>query len=121
MPAPTRRKSRCPTCLKWFVPDPRLKGKQRHCGDAGCQRKRHQLNCKDWRARNPDYDRETRLRNRLRNGKASGACVEPLDGIDRNAARQAAGAGALIVAAELAALAVEMARAERLARGSQGG
>jgi hypothetical protein len=31
------------------------------CGDPVCQGKRHQKACKDWRRRNPYYDKEDRL------------------------------------------------------------
>lgn len=36
------------------------------CSEQECQRERHRRSCAQWRARNPDYDREDRLRRRLR-------------------------------------------------------
>ena len=51
----------CGHCGRWFRPDPRNAGRQKVCGDPVCQGKRHQKACKDWRRRNPHYDKEDRL------------------------------------------------------------
>jgi hypothetical protein len=51
----------CGHCGRWFRPDPRNAGRQKVCGDPVCQGKRHQKACKDWRRRNPFYDKEDRL------------------------------------------------------------
>jgi len=51
----------CGHCGRWFRPDPRNAGRQKVCGDPVCQGKRHQKACKEWRRRNPHYDKEDRL------------------------------------------------------------
>jgi hypothetical protein len=59
-------RKRCPHCKKLFIPDPRLKGKQKTCGGTECQKARRRENAKKWRSKNPDYDdrsyREVRFR-----------------------------------------------------------
>jgi hypothetical protein len=55
----------CRICRRWFLPNPRAGPRQRTCGSPDCQRERHRRNCSSWHQRNPDYDRETRLRIRL--------------------------------------------------------
>ena len=56
----------CSVCRKWFTPDPRARKSQTVCGRDECRRERHRRACARWRAANPDYDREDRLRRRLR-------------------------------------------------------
>ena len=60
------RKRPCRICRTWFQPDPRVGDRQKVCSNADCQRERHRRACADWRRRNPDYDREDRLRRKLR-------------------------------------------------------
>jgi hypothetical protein len=48
------RRKRCLFCRELFDPDPRTKGKQRHCSAAVCQEHRQRVNEKDWRKNNPD-------------------------------------------------------------------
>jgi len=64
------RKRPCGICGKWFRPDPRSHGKQRVCSRPACQRERHRRACEAWHRRNPGYDRERRLAERLE-GKES--------------------------------------------------
>lgn len=56
----------CRICGKWFQPDPRAGDRQRACSSSECQRERHRRACNRWHHENPDYDRERRLRQRLR-------------------------------------------------------
>ena len=49
-------RKRCSYCKKLFTPHPRLKGKQKTCGSAECQKARRCENAKEWRKKNPDYD-----------------------------------------------------------------
>lgn len=85
----------CRICRKWFVPHPRAGGRQRVCGAVSCQSERHRRACETWRRRQPDYDREDRLRRRLvRQEEAKPASVllaDPLGRVDWSAARDAVG------------------------------
>jgi len=55
----------CGICGKWFRVNPRQGDRQRVCSSPECQRERHRRNCKDWHGRNPGYDADLRLRQRL--------------------------------------------------------
>ena len=108
-----RRRSRCPICGKWFYPHPRAGNRQRVCSDRKCQRERHRRNCSDWRGRNPDYDREGRLRGRLRPEREEGGgpgSYAPLEQIDWEAARDAVGLQGAVLAEELGEVLVTWAR-----------
>ncbi len=59
------KKRPCRVCRKWFTPNPRLRDRQRTCGDEECQRKWHAKKCAEWNRRNPAYFREIYLRGRL--------------------------------------------------------
>lgn len=59
------KKKPCRICKRWFQPNRRVGNRQKVCSDPKCQRERQRRNCEDWRRRNPDYDREDRLRRRL--------------------------------------------------------
>lgn len=60
------RKRPCRVCRRWFQPSPRAGDRQRVCSAAGCQRERHRRACEQWRERHPHYDREERVRRRVR-------------------------------------------------------
>jgi len=60
--AAVRKKRPCSECRRWFLPDPRVGGRQKTCGAAACQRARHERACRDWRTKNRDYDRDRRWR-----------------------------------------------------------
>jgi len=98
------RKCRCRICGRWFRPQPQAGSRQRACSAPGCQRERHRRACVRWHRANPDYDREDRLRRRLRReghpgaGDARGGPLDPLGALDWSAARDAVG---LQVAVEL--------------------
>ena len=91
------RKRPCRICRKWFLPHPRAGDRQHVCSDPGCQRERNRRACAAWRRRHPDYDREDRLRRRLRTDESPAAegpvtlAVDPLRRIDWSAARNAVG------------------------------
>ena len=53
-PLSGRRRKRCLGCHRLFEPDPRTKGKQQYCSQAGCQKERQRKNERDWRRRNPE-------------------------------------------------------------------
>ena len=55
----------CRICRRWFMPDPRLKGRQMTCGDAACQREWHRRTCKAWNKNNAAYFRANYLQKKL--------------------------------------------------------
>ncbi len=104
------RKRPCRVCRRWFRPDPRQKERQYVCGDEDCQQERHRRNCEDWHRRNQDYDRETRLRSKLKKGKERGKYAEPSQGINWEGARDAIGLELLVVIDEVAKVTLDLAR-----------
>ena len=56
---------RCRICKQTFWPHPRAGRRQRVCSAKACQDERHRRDCADWRRRNPDYDREERIRRKV--------------------------------------------------------
>ena len=73
---------RCRICGQTFWPHPRAGKRQRVCGEKVCQVERHRRDCAEWRRRNPDYDREERLRKKVRSKPepkrpGPGRAVEP--------------------------------------------
>jgi len=59
------RKRPCRVCGKWFLPKPRAGNRQKVCSDPACQRERHRRSCVQWHEKNPDYDKERRLAERV--------------------------------------------------------
>jgi len=55
----------CVVCSEIFTPHPRAGVRQRTCSQPSCQRERHRRNCADWHGKNPGYDVERRLRQKL--------------------------------------------------------
>ena len=51
----TLSKRPCRICRRWFAPDPRLKDRQKTCGDAACMREWHRRKCKQWNEDNSAY------------------------------------------------------------------
>jgi len=94
----------CRVCRKWFLPHPRAGARQHVCGARPCQSERHRRACKAWRGRNPDYDREDRLRRRLVRPEDPKPIPElradPLRRIDWTAARAAVGLGIAVAIEE---------------------
>lgn len=52
---PNRR--RCPYCRRLFTPDPRLKERQKTCGQPECRREQKRQCDERWRLQHPDYFR----------------------------------------------------------------
>jgi hypothetical protein len=48
---------RCPFCRRWFHPHPRLKQRQKTCGQPDCRRKQKRKSDREWRTEHPDYFR----------------------------------------------------------------
>ena len=59
------RKRPCRICRRWFLPDPRLKGRQMTCGDAHCKGQWHKKKCQEWNLKNKDYFRSNYLHKKL--------------------------------------------------------
>ena len=49
------RKRPCRICRHWFMPNPRVKDRQKTCGDPECQKKWRKKKCTEWNRKNPDY------------------------------------------------------------------
>ena len=106
------KKRPCCICRRWFRPDPRVGARQRTCGDKQCQRELHRKYCWQWHQRDPDYDRETRLRAKLKRGKETGPYADPTQGLNWQVAREEIGLQALVVIDEYAKVTQIMARDE---------
>ena len=59
------RKRPCRVCKRWFIPHPRLKDRQKTCGDSQCQREWHRRKCEQWNHNNTDYFRDNYLDKKL--------------------------------------------------------
>lgn len=96
------RRRPCRVCGKWFTPHPRSGARQRACGRGECQRERHRRACSEWHERHRDYDRERRLRERVRIETAPGDPLarDPLAEIAWDAARDAVGLEAAVIVEE---------------------
>jgi hypothetical protein len=96
------RKRPCRVCGKWFEPHPRAGVRQRACGRDECGRERHRRACAAWHAQHPDYDRERRLRERVRVERPGGTPLsrDPLAEIAWDAARDAVGLEAAVIVEE---------------------
>lgn len=108
------RKRPCRICRKWFMPHPRAGDRQRVCGADSCQSERHRKACKAWRRREPDYDREDRLRRKLVKEQEAicpgGVLADPLRRLDWSAARDAVGLEVAVTIEEAARVVQQWAR-----------
>lgn len=86
----------CRLCRRWFRVHPRAGARQRVCSSPSCQRERHRRACQEWHRRNPGYDREERLRRRLRRGSSADRRL------DWSVARDAVGLEVVVVIEEAA-------------------
>ena len=103
----------CSVCRKRFVPHARTRRTQRTCGLAPCRKEQHRRSRAAWRAAHPDYEREERLRERLRADDAQGSGAssgDPLRSIDWSAAREAIGLQVSVVIEETAQVLTRSAR-----------
>jgi len=97
----------CRICRRWFQAHPRVGSRQRTCSRPECQRERHRRSCACWHERNPDYDRETRLRVRLAQHRPETAASGLLPWTP---ARDAVGLQVLVVLEEVVRLLVSTLR-----------
>jgi hypothetical protein len=96
------RKRPCRVCGKWFEPYPRAGKRQRACGRDDCRRERHRRACAAWHEQHPDYDRERRLRERVRVEVTVGEPLsrDPLAEIAWGTARDAVGLETAVIVEE---------------------
>ena len=59
------KKRPCQICRRWFTPNPRLKDRQKTCGDAECRREWHRKKCEEWNKKNTDYFKTNYLQKKL--------------------------------------------------------
>jgi hypothetical protein len=109
------KKKPCCICGRWFLPNRRVGNRQRACSKAECQRERHRRNCARWHTRNPDYDREGRLRRELigergQNRDANGVETDPLGQVNEEVARDLVGLQLYVVIDEIAKVVVSWTR-----------
>lgn len=102
----------CRVCRRWFSPSPRSKGRQHTCSSEDCQRERHRRACAEWHEGNPDYDRERRLRERIRVRSTVGDTIDrdPLAEVSWGAARDASNLETAVIVEETARVLVDWAR-----------
>jgi len=62
--SPTRKRP-CRVCKRWFIPNARLKDRQKTCADAPCQREWHRRKCEQWNHNNVDYFKDNYLDKKL--------------------------------------------------------
>jgi len=109
-----RKKRPCRICRCWFEPHERVGDRQRVCSKPSCQRERHRRACLDWHLRNPDYDRDGRLRRRLSQHAEAvppeQRRVDPLAQLDWSAARDAVGLEICVIVEESAKVLADWAR-----------
>ena len=69
--AVVRLKRPCRICRRWFTPNPKLKDRQKTCGDALCKREWHRKKCSEWNRKNADYFRSNYLQKKLEEATAA--------------------------------------------------
>ena len=105
------RKRPCRICHQWFRPHPRAGDRQRACSAAPCQAERRRRAVAAWRCRHPDYDRDDRLRRRLRAApRAAAVGADPLAQLNWDAVRNAVGLEVAVVVEETGRLLASWAR-----------
>ena len=59
------KKRPCSVCRRWFMPHPRLKERQKTCGDSACKKEWHRRKCTEWNRANSDYFKANYLQKKL--------------------------------------------------------
>ncbi len=72
------KKRPCRICRRWFVPNPRLKERQRTCGDPQCKREWHRRKCAEWNENNSDYFRANFLQKKIDGATSSDKTSPPI-------------------------------------------
>jgi len=68
----------CRICRRWFTPNPRLKDRQKTCGNAKCKGEWHKKKCAEWNKKNSDYFKANYLQKKLNAASASGTSSQIL-------------------------------------------
>lgn len=100
----------CSVCRKWFEPHPRVGKRQKSCGSPECQRELQQRARRRWRQEHPDYDREERVRRRIRGVEPPEAGVDPVAQIDWQGTREVVGLQVGVAIEEVSQMTVSWAR-----------
>jgi len=69
MPKTSSRKRPCRICKCWFLPNPRVKDRQKTCGRPKCQREWHRRKCAEWNRKNADYFKANYLAKKIETAK----------------------------------------------------
>lgn len=59
------QKRPCRICRKWFMPNPKLKDRQKTCGKPACKKEWHRRKCAEWNDNNSDYFKANYLQRKL--------------------------------------------------------
>ena len=59
------RKRPCRICRRWFMPNPRVKDRQKTCGSQACKDEWHRRKCEQWNRENTEYFNDIYLRRKL--------------------------------------------------------
>ena len=59
------RKRPCRICRRWFLPNPRVKQRQKTCGKPKCQNEWHRKKCAVWNRKNADYFKADYLQKKI--------------------------------------------------------
>ncbi len=66
MPRAISRKRPCRICRKWFLPNARLKDRQRTCSHPECKKEWHRKQCAKWNKQNKEYFKANYLVRKLK-------------------------------------------------------
>jgi len=66
MPKAISRKRPCKICRRWFLPNVRLKERQKTCADPECKMEWHRRQCANWNKRNTEYFKANYLTMKLK-------------------------------------------------------
>ena len=72
------KKRPCRICRRWFMPEPKLKDRQKTCADSHCKREWHRRKCAEWNKNNSDYFKSNYLQKKLDAATASEKPLKPL-------------------------------------------
>ncbi len=71
MPKAISRKRPCKICRLWFLPNVRLKDRQKTCAAPECKKEWHRRQCSKWNKRNKEYFKANYLAKKLKKISAS--------------------------------------------------
>lgn len=98
----------CSICRRWFMPHPRLKDRQRTCGNPTCKKEWHRRKCAEWNQRNGDYFRTNYLQKKLDSRATTGQIKSRLKtGLPIRYVQEVIGTQQLVIMEYLAQLMVQ--------------